>query len=211
MFGLIDSYGKWAMMILLGVEEAGVPLPIPGDLLLMYAGSHISYGSMGWISTITYSVIGTVLGSSFLYGVFRLGGQPFVHKYGKYLLLPPDRVRQLENWLTTRGRTAIIVGRFIPGLRVFLSGIAGLLGLSYWYFLPQIIIASFIWVLLFTGAGFLLGERWSGFADSAQKYGFIFLIIFVAGIAHYAWKEYHRTRKLHLRQTVKQKQQSQTD
>lgn len=206
MFEMVATQGKWALFLILGVEEAGVPLPIPGDLILSYAGYHISQGKLDFLPAFLYSLAGVTIGSTFLYFIFRFGGRPFVYKYGKYILLPQERVIELEKWFTARGRTAILIGRFIPGLRVFLSGIAGLLNLNFFYFLPQILIASSLWILLFMGIGYFLGEKWAGFAETSSKYGFVFFIIFLVSIAVYIWKHRPHPSLPHHRPRVVSKQ-----
>lgn len=191
-FSLINNQGKLGLAGILAVEEAGIPLPIPGDLILAFAGFRVSLGKLSWWDAYMWSVLGVVAGSSLLYWIFRLGGRPFVYKYGKYILLPPDRVRQLEKWFHDRGKTAILIGRFVPGFRVFISGIAGLVKLNYWLFLAQVLIASSAWILLFLVGGYYLGERWGNAADILSRYGFVLFVIFIGTIGFSIW---HQAKK----------------
>lgn len=187
-FDLIFHHGILGLAAIMAIEEAGIPLPIPGDLILAFAGSQIPRGLFSPLAAYLASVIGVSIGATFLYLAFRLGGRPFVYKYGKFILLPPDRVHHLEEWFAAHGKIAILWGRFIPGFRVFLSGIAGLVGLPYRYFLPQIIISSTLWIIIFMGAGFLLGERWANAASQMQHFGNFLFIIFIAVIIHFIVK-----------------------
>lgn len=195
-FNLVSRQGKFGLALILGIEEAGVPLPIPGDLILAFAGFRISIQKLTWWEAYIWSVIGVSLGSTLLYLVFRIGGRPFVYKYGKYILLPEARVHQLENWFNQRGKTAILIGRFIPGFRVFISGIAGLVNLNYLLFLPQVIVSSSLWILLFLALGYILGERWGNATEIFQRYGFIMFVVFIGTIVFSVWRQLGKSKRV---------------
>lgn len=188
-FGFVSEAGQLALFIILGIEEAGIPLPIPGDMILLFTGYSISSGHLQFWPAFFWSVAGVVSGASILFWLFRLGGRPFAHKYGKFILLPVDRLNKLDAWFQRKGRWAVLLGRFVPGLRVFVSAIAGLSGLPYLYFLPQIILASILWVLLFMLLGMYLGNNWRWGADTLINHSYIFFFIFLGLIGFYIWRE----------------------
>lgn len=187
-FQFVTTQGNIALLLLLFVEEMGVPLPIPGDLILLYAGYRVSTGQLNFLEILVFSTLGVVIGSSILFFLFRIAGRPFIKKYGKYFFLPQERFIKLDKWFDAKGDSAVLIGRFIPGLRVFLSGIAGLSDLKYTHFLAQIVVASLIWTGLFTVLGYYLGEKWENFAAVIHQYSYIFFLIFIAGIIFYLIK-----------------------
>lgn len=187
-FDLVANKGGIALLGILGIEEAGVPLPIPGDLLLVFAGFQISSSNLEISTAYLSSIVGVVVGSSLLFFLGKFGGRPLVIKYGKYILLPHSRLEKIESWFLKRGKKAVVIGRFVPGLRVFISAVAGILELKYAYFLPQILVASTIWILAFIGLGYALGEKWHNLAATTQKYGFIFFFPFILILGLYILK-----------------------
>lgn len=191
-FQFVTAQGNFAVLLLLFVEEMGVPLPIPGDLILLYAGYRVSTGQLNFLEILLFSTLGVVIGSSALFFLFRVAGRPFIKKHGKYFFLPPDRFHKLDKWFEKKGDSAVLIGRFIPGLRVFLSGIAGLSDLKYSHFLIQIVFASLIWTGLFTGLGYYLGEKWENFAAVIHQYSYIFFFIFIIGILFYFIKHMNK-------------------
>lgn len=72
-----DVHQLPALFVLLLLEEAGIPIPIPGDTLIMLAGtqSHTKLLRES-ILVVCVSCIATILGSSVLFGVMRRGGAP---------------------------------------------------------------------------------------------------------------------------------------
>jgi len=97
-FGLITKHGYLGFFGLMAVEEAGVPLPIPGDLLLVFVGYKIFTGKMVLWKAILTTMAATTLGSTFLYTVFKYGGRPIAKKYGKYILISHHDLAVADNF-----------------------------------------------------------------------------------------------------------------
>ncbi len=149
-----------ALFVLLLLEEAGIPIPIPGDTLILIAGmqTHTKLLREG-ILVVIVSCIATILGSSILFGVMRKGGRPFLLKYGRYIRLSHARIDRGQRWLAGRGRVAIVLGRLIPGLRIVTTVVAGLSDMAYRDFLVATSIAAVIWSLAYYWMGVLFGKN----------------------------------------------------
>ncbi len=145
-----------ALFLLVLIEEAGVPIPIPGDTLVMIAGLQPRQTLLYDVGVIAIVSSAVFIGSSTLYAVMRRGGRPFLQRYGKYLHLHPDRLDRIERWFLKRGRVAIVLGRLIPGLRIPTTVIAGLSGLSYREYAQTCAVAAVIWTAVFFYLGVLL-------------------------------------------------------
>lgn len=145
-----------ALFGLLLVEEAGLPLPLPGDTLIALAGAQ-HHGSP-WFALIVIAVSSAAVfcGSSVLYMLMRRGGRPWLEKYGKFLHLSQARLDRMERWFIRRGPIAIVIGRLIPGLRIPTTVMAGLAGVPYRVFVPATLTAAVIWSTLYYFAGVLL-------------------------------------------------------
>lgn len=81
----IDSWGYYAVAILMGLENACIP--IPSELILGFAGYMIFAGRMTFTMAMVAGMVGGILGSAFAYAVGHYGGRPFVDKYGKYFFV----------------------------------------------------------------------------------------------------------------------------
>jgi len=141
------------------IEEAGVPIPIPTDTLMVLAGSQNSGGLRHAVVVIAVTSMGVFLGSSLLFYVMRKGGRPLLARYGHYLHLRESHLESMEGWFVRYGRWTIIVARLIPGLRIVVTVIAGISGLSYAEYAPVAAIAAVVWSTFYYSIGSLLGQE----------------------------------------------------
>ena len=156
---ILHLYGMWALFALLLVEEAGVPLPAPGDTFIALAGAQPHRTVASTIETLALCTLAVFLGSSILYWVMRLGGRSFLNRYGRYLHLNQQRLDRIESWIVRRGLVAIILGRLIPGLRIPTTVMCGLSNVRYRDFAPSTALAGLIWSALYFLVGALLQRR----------------------------------------------------
>ncbi len=160
LLALFATYKYPTLIILLMVEEAGLPLPLPGDLLVMYAGSLFAQGEASASLSILATFLGVVAGSSFLYWLMSRQGRPLLHKYGRYLHLKPERVLQMEGWYRRHGAWVIPFGRLIPGLRIPTTIVSGLAGVPYRTFGPLNALSAAFWSGFYFYLGAILGKEW---------------------------------------------------
>ncbi len=170
---LLHHYDKLALFGLLTVEEAGIPIPVPGDVVMMYAGYRVHRGLMLWYQALLCGVLATIIGSCILYHVGKKGGRPLLRKYGRYLHLSESRLGRLESWLARYGGLAVFVGRLIPGFRCGSSFVAGTFGVPYPTFLLATAASATVWWGVFLYLGSQLG-RWV--APVVEERPFTFLI-----------------------------------
>jgi len=142
------------------IEEAGVPLPLPGDTLIMYAGVRSHDGQANAALAILLVAAAATLGSSALYWLARRGGRPALARYGHVLHLHPERVDRMEARFRRWGIWAIILGRLIPGLRTPTSVMAGLFAVPYQIFAPCTALSALLWALFYFYLGALFEPQW---------------------------------------------------
>lgn len=156
---LLHTYGIAALFVLLLVEEAGIPLPAPGDTLIALAGAQPHRTLLYSVEVLTACTLAVFLGSSALYWLMRVGGHSFIARYGRYLRLKQQRLDQIEAWIEKRGTLAIILGRLIPGLRIPTTVMCGLTGVPYRVYGPSAALAGLIWSAIYYALGALLQRR----------------------------------------------------
>jgi membrane protein DedA with SNARE-associated domain len=197
-----------ALFLFVLIEEAGLPIPIPGDTLVMLAGAapHPTFGYD--VSVVGLSSIAVFLGSSTLYAVSRRGGRPLLDKYGRYIRLNQRRLERMERWFLRRGKLAIIFGRLIPGLRIPTTIMAGLSDVPYSVYAPTAAIAAVVWSLIYFFAGVLIQEEWglitsvvSGLLDDVSdsviwlRVGLFLLSIVLSGGTWHLSRRLRRARR----------------
>lgn len=150
---LVYTHKALAILGVIALEEVGVPIPLPGDAFIAFAGHLIARQVLDPVSAFLAVVVGAMIGSSVLYWLARLFGQPFMRRYGPYIHAKPGRVEKLEGWFQRWGPLVIIVGRHVPGMRIVISACAGLFGVSYPVFLASVAVSSSVWAVMFLVIG----------------------------------------------------------
>jgi membrane protein DedA with SNARE-associated domain len=145
------------IVLFIFIEELGIPLMVPGDLILMLAGYHVSQGRIALIWALLALETATLVGGSVLYWFAARGGRPLLYRYGRYLHCDREKLERAEAWVNRRGGIAVVLGRLIPGLRIPTVFASGVFGMPYRKFLPALALGSTTYSLTF-----LLLGMWAG-------------------------------------------------
>jgi membrane protein DedA with SNARE-associated domain len=139
------------------VKEAGVPLPVPGDLLIIGAGASLAGDLPTAGMVLTVILIAGFIGASiqfFLFGTALRG--PLLAALER-LGIGRARLQGLSDRFRSAGTKAIAVTRMTPGVRIAVIPAAALASIPYAMFLPGIIVGNGVFVTAHFGAGYLLG------------------------------------------------------
>jgi membrane protein DedA with SNARE-associated domain len=158
MLALLDRHSFIAILLAVLLEELGVPMPIPTDLLIIFAGikaNSVPSEILRWFVLLN---IASAIGASGLYWIIRWGGRPLIDRYGRYVHMGPKQVERAERLLARGGWWSIAIGRAIPGLRYLAVIASGLLKVSFPRFVTAHIAGSSVYIALFLVLGSLFGE-----------------------------------------------------
>jgi membrane protein DedA with SNARE-associated domain len=157
---LLRQFGLVAAFALLYAEESGVPMPMPGDVFVMYVGHHAGQGLLTWLAAWTGLIAVVMLGASNLYWISQRWGRSIVeHRLAKVLHLTPARIDRAERWFARYGVWTLVFGRHIPGLRVPLTVAAGIFRVPYRVFIASVAISTSVWAGFFMMLGVVFGGR----------------------------------------------------
>jgi membrane protein DedA with SNARE-associated domain len=181
--GDLFSFDEWPyvkLFVLIMAEEAGIPLPVPGDALLAIFGYKAKLGNIGLLETLMTVTIATFIGASILYGLGWRFGRPMVERFGKYIHVSHHDIERTEKWMNKYGVWILMVTRMTPGLRVASTLAAGVLHFSYRKFIAATLIATWIWVGIYFYLGVFLGKRYGELIDSILQHHWL-VVSFVLG------------------------------
>ena len=122
----ITHSGTIAPILLIILEEAGIPLPIPGDFIIAYTGYQVSVGAFPYIFAFILILISVLIGSSFLFYISSRFGQKIVTKFGRLMHLDTKKIALVEANFKKYGPIVIIFGRHIPGFRIPVTVFSGI-------------------------------------------------------------------------------------
>jgi len=149
-------------------EEAGIPLPLPGDLFIAAMGFLAHSGRARFLPTAAIVTAATVVGASALYLASRHAGRPLLLRVARRFGYTEARERRIEARLGRRGVLTVVVGRLIPGLRIVMTVVAGALRLRHATFALGTLVAGLVWATIYFWLGYALGagyERLAGRVD----------------------------------------------
>ena len=147
------------LFIVILLEEIGIPLPVPGDVAITYGGYLTTTGAIPYPLAYVAVVTGAAIGATINLTITRRYGRPFIGRFGRYVGITDEKLAQAERIFKRWGPWAIIVGRHIPGMRIVLSALAGILNVPYRVFIPCVLVSATIWAAIFLELGRLLGPR----------------------------------------------------
>ena len=147
-----------APLLLLFIEEAGVPLIVPGDVIIAYTGYKLSLTDTAqlWQAFIA-AQIAVMSGATVLFFIARRWGQWLITAMARFVFLEEKHVRRAERLFARYGVLGIIVGRHIPGLRIAITVFAATSGVKYLTFIVSTFISTSIWILFFLSVGKRVG------------------------------------------------------
>lgn len=148
---LIQDYSYLGLFVILFIEEAGIFLPVPGDIFI--AATAALPGS-NYLAVVATVMAATLCGSTILFFLSRTFGHTLLVKFGKFVRLTPQRIKKVEKWFKKYGGAAIVIGRLIPGLRIVTPFVAGLFEVDYKTFWAYSALAAFIWANIY----FVIGK-----------------------------------------------------
>jgi membrane protein DedA with SNARE-associated domain len=155
----IFQHQTFGLFTVIFLEEIGIPLPAPGDVAITYGGYLTTRGTIPYPLAYVAVVSGAVLGSTVNLTLSRRYGGHFIRRAGPFLGITEDRLARAEQMFKRWGPWAIIIGRHIPGMRIVLSALSGILNVPYRVFIPCVAVSATIWAAIFLELGRLLGPK----------------------------------------------------
>jgi membrane protein DedA with SNARE-associated domain len=179
----LTDYGYFAIFVLMLVEEAGVPLPLPNEVALMYVGYLSSQGQLDPNLAGLSATAGAACGSAILYTLALRGGRRLIHRFGRFIHVTDARIDQAERWVARYGMISIPVARLTPGLRIATTIVAGVLRVPYRVVIVSVVGVSLVWSFFWVHLGRALGDRWEEAAQAFERAGRVGIGIAVALVA----------------------------
>ena len=161
---LVRSFGPWALWGVAFVifAECGLFAILPGDSLLFTVGLLTAAGvvphSMVFVCVVL--TVAAVLGNVVGYWIGRLIGPPlFKPRQGLVgRILNPKYVEQTHAFFERYGSRALILARFVPIVRTFVTLVAGVSRMNFRTFIGYTAVGGVLWACGVTILGYFLGN-----------------------------------------------------
>ncbi len=160
---IIQWLGPWALvgLALIVFAECGLLLGffLPGDSLLFTAGLFVATGAIQapvWLVCVIL-VVAALVGNVVGYYIGRAAG-PAVFDKPQSRLFKPKHVVRTQEFFDKYGTRAIVLGRFVPIVRTFITVMAGVGKMDAKRYLTYSFLGGILWAAGVTLLGFWLGQ-----------------------------------------------------
>jgi membrane-associated protein len=166
---LLDRFGAellWVSLIIIFIE-CGLFFPfLPGDTLLLSLGVFIATDDIdifpgGHLAEMTLTLVllsfAAMLGNIAGYEIGRAIGPPLSRRDGK--ILKKKYFDQTSEFFEKHGNKALVIGRFVPFVRTYVTVVAGVTRMERRRFLVWSFVGAVFWVISITVLGYALGTR----------------------------------------------------
>jgi membrane protein DedA with SNARE-associated domain len=162
---IIDWYmgalakGGYALIALLMAIESSV-LPLPSEVIIPPA-AHLAYTGKIPLSLwgiVVAGALGSWVGATLMYWAARLAGRPLAMRYGRFILISPEKIEGAERWAAHYGAMGIFISRLLPVVRHLIGIPAGIVRMDYRKFSIFTVLGSTIWCAVLCWVGVKMGE-----------------------------------------------------
>ena len=157
--GIVRDHQYVTLFVLIAIEEAGVPLPAPGDLVIAYFGWRSGGDPYEIAQVILACALGSAVGTLAPYALARRFGEPVAEKIAGWLDIDRRNIARLTERMDRYGFRGVLIARLIPGLRVAVSLVAGTAHLPLQRFTPAVFIAATLYWSGWTLLGAIVGPH----------------------------------------------------
>lgn len=133
--------------------------PSPSDLVIVFAGSLVGIGQVGFTESLLVATLGSTAGFVVMYKIGHWFGDHILEQ-GKIAFIPVDAVRKVETWFRRYGYWIIVANRFLAGTRAVVSFVAGMSELKLLRTAGLSFVSAMVWNSILLSGGYALGNNW---------------------------------------------------
>jgi membrane-associated protein len=189
----------WVSLIIVFIE-CGLLFPfLPGDTLLFAFGLFLSTdqlnltGGPNWVELLvgilaftTAAFLGNVVG----YELGRAIGPPVRRHDGR--IIKKAYIDQTVAFFDKHGSSALVVGRFVPFVRTYVTLVAGVSEMNRVKFWLWSAVGAVLWVSALISLGYFLGSAFPGLGDRLDLVILALLAVSLLPVAYEWWKRRRR-------------------
>src|SRR5438445_5864314 len=167
------------LFFVVAIEEAGVPLPAPTDVVIAIYGYRARGDVPELAQVVLVCALASTAGTLVPYILARRFGVPVAHKLARWVDVDAAEVDKWTERIHRQGFRAVFIGRLVPGARVVMSLIAGTAKVPVREFSPAVFAAALLYWTFWVAIGATLGPSIRRIVDPYVEYVLIGLPLLV--------------------------------
>lgn len=196
-----DAQFFWISLLIIFVE-CGLFFPfLPGDTLLFALGLFIAgeridlFPGAPFVElmvTFLLLTVAAVMGNVAGYEIGRAIGPPLYNREGR--ILKRKYFDQTSAFFEKHGNKALVIGRFVPFVRTYITVVAGVTRMDRQRFFKWSMVGAVLWVASVLALGYFLGSAFPTLGENIDK-AIIVIIAFSLVPMAYEWWKHRRQAK----------------
>jgi len=191
LLSLTQNLGYPLLGVVVGIEALGIPLP--GETAVIFGGLAASSGRLSIVLVIVVAAAGAIIGDNIGFMIGRRGGRTLLERPGRFY---EERQRVLaigDPFFERHGAKAVFLGRWIAGLRVWASWLAGASSMHWRTFVLWNALGGIAWATSVALAAYFGGTAVESVFSKIGVYAVIVVgVVVVAAIGYLVWRRRHR-------------------
>src|SRR6476646_4200245 len=187
---LVDTAGYPLLFVLVMSESSGVP--VPGETALITGGILASQGKLSIEIVIALAALGAIIGDNIGYLIGRKGGRWLLERPGAFHRQRQNVLAVGEPFFERHGAKAVFFGRFLLGLRVWASWLAGATRMPWRAFVLWNALGGIAWAVTIGLIAYFLGHSASTAIESFGVFGLVAALL--AAVTFFVVHRRHRAR-----------------
>ena len=188
---LLERFGTafiWLSLVFVFVE-CGLLFPfLPGDSLLFAMGLFAATGklSLGLPVILVLLFVAAFAGNVVGYEIGRAVGPALYRRNGR--VIKREYFDQTHAFFDRHGRKALVIGRFVPIVRTFVTVVAGVGRMDRRHFFTWSAVGAALWVGIVTLAGYFLGQAFPVLQDKLDIAIVLIVLVSLLPVGYEWWR-----------------------
>ncbi|MDE1856202.1 MAG: DedA family protein [Candidatus Micrarchaeota archaeon] len=140
---LLTQYGYYAILLLMTMEYAS--LPVPSEVILPLIGFFAAKGTFNFFSALAVVLVAGIIGMAIDYFIAYYVGKDVIYKHAARFHISKARLDEFDAWFNRNGAFAVFIARLIPVARGLISLPAGFAMMGKKKFFLYSTAGAFIW------------------------------------------------------------------
>jgi membrane protein DedA with SNARE-associated domain len=134
-------------------------LPVPSEFVIPPAAylAH-AHGRFSLAGIVLAGTFGSWVGASVMYWASYLLGRPLLMRYGRYVMITPEKIVRAEHWASHYGMVGVFISRLLPVIRHLIGIPAGVVRMHFGWYSLATVVGSALWCTVLVWVGVTAGQ-----------------------------------------------------
>jgi membrane protein DedA with SNARE-associated domain len=192
MNSLLSLIAHHGYLLIFGVVLAeAIGLPVPAAVALVAGGAAAASGSLSAARLLILALAAMLIGDTLLFVLGRYMGWRLLGLLCRLSINPESCILRSAESFYKRGKTTLLIAKFIPGVNTMAPPLAGSMKMRPWQFFRLDAAGAMLYILSYGGLGFLfrdfLAAITRGVQAASHVFGEVLLVVAIAYIAYRVW------------------------